>query len=159
MNHKIGTLHTILHQLLDHFHREVMKKVHPNRVGSNIMSEPISVLDPQKSFCHPPPPNTKSFSVTPCSPTCSLIVAIASGSVCLEKQVGVSTGGKVEFTLPHIFAQPPCVEIGVNCLDTIVCPPTCDTVGNTTGNPPQHHGREGEDGTPILGDGERDLEP
>jgi len=42
------------------------------------------------------------------------IVEIAAGLVCLEKQVVVSTGGKVLFTLPHIVAQPPCLAIGVN---------------------------------------------
>jgi len=75
-----------------------------------------------------------------------------------EKQVVISTGDKVIFTLPNFIAQPPCMEIGVNCFETIVCPPTCDTVGNTAANSPQHHEREVNEGTPVLGEGKGNLD-
>jgi len=74
-------------------------------------------------------------------------VEVASGLVGWEKQLVISTGGRVVFILPHFVAQPPCFEIGVNCFDIIVCQTTCNTVGNTTANPPQHHVREGKEGT------------
>jgi len=74
------------------------------------------------------------------------------------KQAVISTGDKVVFTLPRVVAQPPYFEIGVNCLDTIVCPTTCDTVGSTTEIPPQHHGREGQERAPVCDESKGYLE-
>jgi len=86
------------------------------------------------------------------------IVEIGSGLVCLERNVVISTGGKVVFTLPHFVSQPPCLEIAVNLFDTTVCPTTCD-------DSREHHskfpaaprkGREG--GNPGIGAGQGALQ-
>jgi len=87
------------------------------------------------------------------------IVEIASGLVSLEKQVVISTGGKVVFSLPHFVAQSPCLEVFVNCIYSIVCPTTCDTVETLQliPAPSPHHEtpRKGrEEGNPGIGEGQ-----
>jgi len=86
------------------------------------------------------------------------IVEIGSGLVFLGKQVVISTGGKVVFTLPHFVAQPPCLEIGVNLFDTTVCPTTCDDSGEHHSKFPSASRKEREGGNPDIGEAKGDLE-